>query len=362
MKKQKTKADLTWFSLALCSWYVSNKRNLPWRNTKDPYLIWLSEIILQQTRVEQGRSYYYKFAENYPTVQQLAAAPEDEVLKLWQGLGYYSRARNLHSAAQLIVAYHAGHFPNDYEKILELKGVGTYTAAAIVSFAYNLPYAVVDGNVYRVLARIFGIDTPIDSSKGKKQFLDLAQNLISKNNAAEHNQAIMEFGALQCKPVNPDCVICPINNRCKAFEYGTVGQLPLKKKKTKVSARYFHYLLIENKNQVLIHKRTQKDIWQNLYDFPLIETAVDTDVKALLQANSFKAMIAKTTCQVLAVSEMYKHVLSHQHLHVRFYRIRLSKPLTKLKLENALVIAKDELLQYAVPRLIERYLEKEYNK
>ncbi|MCW8941497.1 MAG: A/G-specific adenine glycosylase, partial [Flavobacteriales bacterium] len=236
------------FSQKLISWYKNNKRDLPWRNTINPYKIWLSEIILQQTRVNQGLSYYYKFIEHYPSVKDLANASEQEVLKLWQGLGYYSRARNLHATARIITENYDGIFPVDYKKILSLKGVGEYTAAAITSFAYNQPYPVVDGNVFRVLARIYGVDTPIDTPEGKKTFNGLANKLIDKKQAATYNQAIMEFGALVCTPKNPECENCIFNNICAALINQQIELLPLKSKKIKQTNRYFNYLIIETNN------------------------------------------------------------------------------------------------------------------
>ena len=232
------------FSEKIIAWYDQNKRDLPWRNTKDAYLIWLSEIILQQTRVDQGMDYYLKFAKEFPTVKHLAKADNEKVMKLWQGLGYYSRARNLHTTAKIISEKYHGKFPDEYSDILSLKGVGNYTAAAIASFAFNKPYAVVDGNVYRVLARVFGIESPIDSTQGKKEFETLATELLDRKKPASHNQAIMELGALQCKPVNPDCSICALNTMCFAYSKKRINELPVKAKKTKVRNRYFNYIVL----------------------------------------------------------------------------------------------------------------------
>ncbi|MFZ4583041.1 MAG: A/G-specific adenine glycosylase, partial [Paludibacter sp.] len=231
-------------SKTLINWYEHNKRELPWRDISDPYRIWISEIILQQTRVNQGISYYLRFVDRFPDVKALATAHEDEVLKYWQGLGYYSRARNLHKTAQIIVEKHNGNFPNSYTEIVQLKGIGAYTAAAICSFAYNQPYGVVDGNVYRVLSRLFAIQTPIDSSQAKNEFSDLATNLLNNSNPGIHNQAIMEFGALQCVPVQPECNTCPFQKTCKAYELDLVDKLPIKASKTKVRERFFNYFFI----------------------------------------------------------------------------------------------------------------------
>jgi A/G-specific adenine glycosylase len=238
------------FSNKLVSWYQVNKRDLPWRNTANAYYIWLSEIILQQTRVAQGMPYYLSFVKAYPKIEDLANAPEDEVLKMWQGLGYYSRARNLHFTAKDIAANYGGKFPNDYQKILKLKGVGTYTAAAITSFAFDLPYAVVDGNVVRALSRIFGINTPFDTTIGKKQFKELTQELLIKENPSVYNQAIMEFGAMQCKPKSPDCSVCPMRDFCEAYNNNTIAELPVKSKKIKVKNRFLHFLMIEKWGKV----------------------------------------------------------------------------------------------------------------
>lgn len=344
------------FAEKILSHYHANKRELPWRNTNDPYLIWLSEIILQQTRVDQGMSYYYKFAENFPTVKHLAEADEEKVLKLWQGLGYYSRARNLHAAAKVIVADHKGVFPNTYEEILKLKGIGSYTAAAIASFAFNKCYAVVDGNVYRVLSRVFGIGTPIDSTQGKKEFEALATRLIDKKNPGTYNQAIMEFGATQCKPKNPDCKNCPLNMMCKAYSDNTIHELPVKAKTLKSRDRYFNYLIIKDKNSILINKRRGKDIWENLYDFPLIETKEETGVEKILELKEFQNVVGKEKFTVENISKIYKHVLSHQKIYARFIELKIKDTSTNKRAET-LAIDKKEIGKYAVPRLIETYLE-----
>ena len=261
------------FADKLIGWYEENKRDLPWRDTKDPYRIWISEIILQQTRVAQGYDYFVRFMERFPDVFTLAEADEDEVMKHWQGLGYYSRARNLHAAARSMAS--SGGFPVTYEGVLALKGVGEYTAAAICSFAYDMPYAVVDGNVYRVLSRWLGIDTPIDSTSGKKEFAQAAQELMDKRRPALYNQAIMDFGALQCTPASPDCLFCPLADSCLALSQGRVDTLPVKQHKTKVTHRFFNYIYVRTGGYTFIRKRTGNDIWKNLYEPLLIET--DTD-------------------------------------------------------------------------------------
>lgn len=351
-------AQMKHFSDILIRWYAIHKRDLPWRNTRDPYLIWLSEIILQQTRVDQGMAYYLKFASEFPTVRHLAEADSDKVMKLWQGLGYYSRARNLHAAAKTISTGYQGRFPSAYSDILSLKGVGDYTAAAIASFAFGKPHAVVDGNVYRVLARVFGIETPIDSTAGKKEFSLLANELLDKNDPGTYNQAVMEFGAVQCKPVSPDCPSCPLKNHCYAFAEKKVAELPLKAKKTKVRDRYFNYIVLAHKNKTIINKRTAKDIWNNLHDFPLIETAADMEEAAFLNSTGWKDIIGKNKYTVRSVSSYYRHILSHQRIYARFWEIETAAPLERMILPGAVVIRQEEIHSYAVPRLIELYLEK----
>lgn len=341
-----------WFSRGLQKWYEKHKRDLPWRKETDPYKIWLSEIILQQTQVAQGLSYYLRFTQNYPSIKHLAKATEDQVLKDWQGLGYYSRVRNLHETAKKIVEEQKGIFPADYVGLKELKGVGDYTAAAIASFAYNLPHAVVDGNVYRLLSRLFGIEIAIDSTEGKKAFFKLAEELLDRKNPAMHNQAIMEFGSQWCKPANPKCVDCIFNEKCFAFNSGITDQLPVKAKKTKVSKRYFNYVLVIDKNKnVLINKRSANDIWKGLYEFPLIEAEKEINEKDLFKHPSFK-IIAGDNFSLLHQSKNYKHVLSHQHLHAKFYIIATRKvfkvPSQTIKLNS--------LKDLAFPRLIEKFL------
>jgi len=347
---------MEFFAKRLIKWYLINKRELPWRATKDPYKIWLSEIILQQTQVNQGLSYYLKFTKEYPTIKNLAKAPLDEVLKHWQGLGYYSRARNLHKAAQFVVKEHKGLFPNTFDSIKNLKGVGDYTAAAIASLAYDLPHAVVDGNVYRVLSRVFGVKLAIDSSEGKKYFQKLADELILRNDAANFNQAIMEFGALYCRPANPDCANCIFNDKCVAFQKQKVNELPFKAKKTKVRNRYFNYMVFHYKNSIYISKRIKKDIWEGLYEFYLIETDKKQKPQEILKGKEFLKITSAKNIILKSVSNEYKHVLSHQNLHSLFYSIELKQPL-KTKLLKKVNIA--SIHKYALPRLIEKYLKDE---
>ena len=305
------------FARLLIEWYHEHKRDLPWRNTNDPYLIWISEIILQQTRVAQGYAYYQRFIERFPNLESLAAAEENEVLKYWQGLGYYSRARNLHQAAISV----NGVFPVRYEDILKLKGVGIYTAAAICSFAYNQPHAVVDGNVYRVLSRFFGINEPIDSGKGKKIFASLAHDLLDKVQPALYNQAIMDFGALQCTPLSPDCTVCPFKNRCFAFNHNMVSSLPIKQNKTKTSERFFYYLLIRDNGNIYLNKRTENDIWKNLYELPLIESNTALAVDDFIRKQEFASIFKEDSVVNVRLLNKTKHVLSHRIIYADFYEL-----------------------------------------
>lgn len=295
---------MTDFVLLINKWYRQNARNLPWRTTKNPYFIWLSEVILQQTRVDQGMNYYLNFTSTFPTIFDLANASEEEVLKLWQGLGYYSRARNLHKTAKEVVRLHNGIFPASYKELLALKGIGPYTAAAISSFAFDLPHAVVDGNVYRILSRYYGIDDPIDTSKGQKLFQELANELIPQKDPGMHNQAIMEFGAVQCKPKQPACDTCVLIASCASFGTENIMLRPLKSKKTKVRNRYFHYFHLRDQDKSAWIHRSGKDIWQHLNEFPMIETESEQ-----APANLSESIPSFQT----------KHILSHQHIHAYFY-------------------------------------------
>ena len=338
------------FSNKLILWYLQNKRDLPWRSTVNPYMIWLSEIILQQTRVDQGTAYYHKFVENFPTVNDLAFASEEEVLKLWQGLGYYSRARNLHFSAQYIVNELHGEFPTTYNELLKLKGVGDYTASAIASICYNEATAVVDGNVYRVLARYFGIYTAINSTKGIKEFKQLAQQLLDVKESGTHNQAVMEFGAKMCKPQNPNCTSCPLNNSCVALSKKTIKELPVKEKKIKIKNRFFNYLVIETEdNKTKIVKR-EKGIWLNLYEFPLIETTNKIDEHKLIEHELFNKLFAKTSTTVqLFNKEVMVHKLSHQHIYTRFW-------IVKTKTSSKFTLSWSEIEKYPVSTLIDNFL------
>lgn len=348
------KKDLR-LSHILVKWYAEHKRELPWRDTSDPYIIWISEIILQQTRVDQGYAYFNRFIRKYPTVDLLASANENEVLKLWQGLGYYSRARNLHAAAKMIMNDYHGIFPNDYKDVLKLKGVGEYTAAAIVSFSYNQPYAVVDGNVYRVLSRIFAIDAPIDSSHGKKMFAQLALSQLDDSSPGLHNQAIMEFGALQCVPLSPDCIICPASSICLAYAQKKVSLYPVKEGKQKVRNRYFNYFDIRYGDYMFLRKRTAKDIWQNLFELPLIETKDELSLDELPLNDDFIKLLENAEDIHIKNVFQIKHVLSHQIIYARFYKVELKSIVLD---DDYLKIKTEDVDDYPVSRLVHKYLER----
>jgi len=340
------------FSNKLVSWYQNNKRDLPWRNTVNPYHIWLSEIILQQTRVLQGTPYYLAFLNAFPTIEDLANASEDKVLKMWQGLGYYSRARNLHYTAKDIVNNFGGEFPKDHKQVLKLKGVGVYTAAAITSFAFDMPYAVVDGNVIRVLSRVFGVSIPFDTSEGKKEFQQLAQELLIENEAAIYNQAIMEFGAIQCKPKSPNCSNCPMQDFCVAYTTNTVAELPVKSKRIKVKNRFLHFLIIEQKDNIFLGKR-KSGIWTGLYEFPFLEFPIKVDEKQVMQSDEWSDIFLNPTSDVKSVSSEFIHILSHQKIHAQFWQIKAAG----VSLEEYELVSKNSLLEFPVSRLTEKYFE-----
>ena len=321
------------FSNSLIKWYLQNKRDLPWRNTVNPYPIWLSEIMLQQTRVAQGLPYFMAFMEAFPTVFDLANAEEEQVLKLWQGLGYYSRARNLHATAKYIATELKGDFPPNYNQLLQLKGVGEYTAAAIASFAYNEPVAVVDGNVFRVLSRYFNMDNDISDGKTKKEFQILAQQLLPNDKAALFNQAIMEFGALQCVPKNPDCGNCIFSSSCAGLQHKKVNILPVKSKKTKVTNKFFNYLILKDiQGNFVVQKREGKGIWENLYEFTLIETpemSYEIDFMNQLKTTKFYNQLPADI--TLLNTEVIQHKLSHQNLHIQFYILNFNQKIKEAK-------------------------------
>ncbi len=357
----------SFFSNAILSWFHENGRDLPWRETKNPYAIWLSEIILQQTRIAQGWEYWERFMQNYPTVEELAMASEDEVLKLWQGLGYYSRARNLHAAAKQIVA--SGKFPNTLEGIKSLKGVGDYTAAAIGSFAFDIPAAVVDGNVYRVLARYFGIDTPINSTQGKKEFAALAQSLLPASSdekvqpmgfdmelslVSAYNQGMMDFGAIQCTPQSPKCLLCPLGETCEALRSDRVSELPVKQKTLKVKTRHLTYIYIRCKGEVALHRRGEGDIWQGLWEpfnasvHEEKASATMEEIERMLQLDSLEGLTL--------IAQDVKHVLTHRILLADFYLLETdARPQLS---EDYIWVREKDIEQYGVPRLIEIMLQK----
>ena len=347
--------SLRLFDQELITWYMQNKRDLPWRETDDPYKIWISEVILQQTRVVQGLDYYLRFVERFPTLPDLACADEDEVLRLWQGLGYYSRARNMHAAAKEVAERFNGLFPSTYDEVRSLKGIGDYTAAAIASFSRNEPYAVVDGNVYRVLARLFGINTPIDSTKGKNYFAQLARQLLPEGNAGIYNQALMEFGALQCVPGRPDCDGCVLNTRCEALAQNRVHELPVKETKTKRRDRFFSYLHIRFDSTLYLQQRVGKDIWKGLFQFPLIESDRPLELDDLSHSPLFR-LATKSGYKINGFSKVFKHVLSHQTLYARFVDIEVSGPVL---LPGCIAVKQADLDNYALPQLIVRYLSEE---
>lgn len=327
------------FSSSLYRWYESAKRELPWRETVDPYRIWLSEIILQQTRVQQGMDYWWRFVERFPRVEDLAAADEAEVMLLWQGLGYYSRARNLHKAAKMIVERGWSPFPATFEDVLALPGVGEYTAGAIMSFAYNAPYPAADGNVYRVLSRLMDCDEPFDTTAGKKLFRQFAWDILDRENPRLHNSAIMELGALFCTPGQPDCPHCPLVAHCKAYETNTVALLPVRKERPKLRDRWLSYkVYLAPDNQTLIHRREDKDIWQHLWEFPLEELADEASFLAVAKAGCWEG----------------KHVLSHQRLHARFEVVKVP---ALPSIEGCISIRWEQLQEYALSRLTLRFLE-----
>jgi len=344
-----------YFRENLLAWYRTEKRDLPWRNTSDPYRIWVSEIIMQQTRIDQGLAYYERFVDKFPSVTILALANEEEILKEWQGLGYYSRARNMHFAAKQIVTMFDSQFPNSAEQLNTIKGIGSYTSAAIASIAFNEPIAAIDGNVFRVLTRVFGIDEPIDTTKGKKKIQKLANELLDTKHPGDYNQAIMDFGALQCKPRNPECNQCTFKNSCAAFGSNNVSQLPVKSKKTKITNRYFNYLVIKNDDSIFVKKRDETDIWKNLYDFPLIETPQSVSFSQLTETDLWKSIFQNSKLIIESISEEKIHILSHQKIHHRFITISLTDYI--FLPSKYIKIMKKNIFELAVPKVIENYIE-----
>ena len=349
------------FQIQLMAWFEQNYRPLPWKGERNPYFIWLSEIILQQTRVAQGMPYYIKFTEHYPTVKMLADAPEDEVMKLWEGLGYYSRARNLHAAAKYITYDLGGFFPVTYQDLLKIIGVGAYTAAAIASFAYDLPHAVVDGNVYRVLSRFFGIETPIDSLVGQKEFKQLADILLDGKEPARYNQAIMDFGATHCLPKLAKCATCCLSKKCVAAQEKKVNFLPVKEKKLVKKNRYFHYLVFNFENSFWITRREEKDIWQQLYEFPMIESECFLENAQLFDNEIFtQYFFTQVNNQnTIKISKPYKQLLTHQTIFAQFYEVKLVEKPENLP-NNWRSVSMAEIKKFAFPKLFDWYFQDKY--
>jgi len=352
---------MTNFQHKLLEWYQVYKRQLPWRETSDPYRVWLSEVILQQTRVNQGLTYYQNFIDKWPDITSLAKAQEDEVMKMWQGLGYYSRARNLLKASREIVNDFGGRFPQSVEQLKKISGIGDYTAAAIASIAFQVPVPVIDGNVYRVLSRIYGINQSIDSRQGKMLFREIATELVPSIDAGNYNQALMEFGALHCTPRNPDCISCPFNSQCYALSNNQVSQFPVKDKKKAVIERFFNYLIILNRQDddtyVYVRKRQQNDIWKSLYEFVNFETETSTDFDSLTQLDLWQKLFTGNPCTLVNESHVYKHLLTHQRIFAKFYVVKPAKKIESPHNFDLSLISQKKLDTLAFPRLIDRYLE-----
>lgn len=348
------------FSRRLINWYQVHKRDLPWRQTADPYVVWLSEIILQQTRVEQGHPYFQRFIESFPKIENLAKAPQDQVMRLWQGLGYYSRARNLHATAKTVVNKHGGRFPNTYQEILALPGIGPYTAAAISSFSFGLPHAVVDGNVIRVLSRIFGVTDPVDLPATKKLIQAIADEYLDKSDPATFNQAVMEFGALHCKPVNPDCVSCVFNDDCAVFKRGIVAEVPTKAGKTKVTNRHFNYLIILDKGTTLIRKREEPGIWRDLFEPPMVESKTPLTLANIKKSELWKSICTDPGSEVTQIQDRKPHKLSHQTIHARVFVVKCKLSKKVLSDNQFKAIPQTQLQQYAVPKLIEQVFQEQF--
>ena len=346
------------FKNILFLWYQDNRRNLPWRNTDDPYHILVSEFILQQTRVIQGMSYYHRFIEKFPTVVHLANANEDEVLKVWQGLGYYTRARNLHRAAQLIVMNYDGKLPRDYDELKKIKGIGSYSAGAIASFAFKMPFPAIDGNVYRIMARIFGVFTSPETAAGKREFFKLVSELMDRESPDVFNQALLDFGALQCVPRSPNCNVCPFNQYCYAHRNNVIEGLPVKGKKLTPRDRFFSYLLIRFKGYSFISKRKSKDIWHSLYEFPLIETSASPDYENITSHPEWKKLFGNIPTTITYLSPIVKHQLSHQTLNTRFLIVEIPK-ITSLLKSKFLLVKTSDIDNYSVPKLIDNFLAAE---
>ncbi len=341
----------------LLRWYRAHKREMAWRNTRDPYLIWVSEIIMQQTRIEQGTGYYHRFVERFPDISTLAAATEEEVLKVWQGLGYYTRARNMHAAARVMMKEHGGEFPKRFREIRKLKGIGDYSAASIASLSFGEAYPALDANVFRFLARFSGMELPASSPEGKKRITELAASLLDKREPGQSNQALIEFGALVCKPLKPDCPACIFRKECVALREGKVAQIPVKTLQKKPGSRYFHYLFLRRTTPegVMIHllKREQNDIWKNLYDLPVIETAKPMPSSQVVNSKDWKSILSGSGARFIGAGKLFEYKLSHRTIHARFYEIEIGKALKG----NYLEVLLDQVSEYPVSRLLERYLK-----
>ncbi len=350
------------FGNRLAEWYQNNKRDLPWRDSNNPYYIWLSEIILQQTRVNQGLEYYLKFIEKYPDVFALAGASRDEVFKLWQGLGYYNRADNMLATASIIAEKYGGHFPAEYDALLKMPGIGPYTAAAIASIAFNIPRPVIDGNVYRVLSRVFGINAVVNSPEGHRQFRQYAEELLDQAAPGIYNQALMEFGALHCTPANPDCENCIFLNECVAYSRGLVKELPVKKPRNKLKNRFFYYFMVELNSeedtdaQVYLKKRGKGDIWKNLYDFLLVESDKKLKLNNTIVSSVMHEKYGVNELTVESISKEYIHKLTHQAIHANFIMVSVDKKLDVTLEKFVILTPKNKLIDYPVPRLIEQFL------
>ncbi len=341
-------------SKVLTDWYTRNKRDLPWRESKNPYNIWVSEIILQQTRVNQGLSYYYKFIDKFPDIYALANSDIDDLLKIWQGLGYYSRARNMHFTAKDIIENNQGDFTKDYVELIKLKGIGDYTASAIASISFNESTPVLDGNVFRVLARLFGISESTQTKAGKDIFKNKAKELMSSHSPGIFNQALMEFGSLQCTPLNPNCSSCPLASNCFAYKHDLINSLTAKKQKTKLTIRYFNYLYIIYGNNTFIEKRTKNDIWKLLYQIPLIETDELLSLSNLINNKRFKELFGKLSPKIEPQHIDIKHILSHQKLNARFYHITIDE-IDNTALNEYIKIPINKLSDYTISALLQKY-------
>jgi A/G-specific adenine glycosylase len=346
------------FTKTIIQWYAKNKRELPWRETSNPYHIWVSEVILQQTRVAQGISYYFQFLKEFPSIINLANAPEDEVLKVWQGLGYYTRARNMQKAAKWLVANSNAQLPSEYDELLKIPGLGPYSAGAIASFAFGKPVPAIDGNVYRIISRVFGVFASPLNASGQKEFRGIVIDLMPNEDPATFNQALLDFGALQCAPKGPSCTICPFSSICYAYRNNLVGSLPVKAKKLKVRDRFFTYVIIKKGQYVYIAKRKERDIWHSLYQFPLIETSSPIPFDQLINSAEWKKIVGKGAVYIHSISPAVTHKLSHQTLSIQFIMVNINKPSAYLK-KNFIMVTTENIGKYSVPVVIDNFVAAE---